>query len=137
MGKKDGIRHGTQKYCVFNCSSLVFSGKNRNIIYPILKYSKKYVIFCHVHVFFPTDFAGFCGPVQFLVDFVKSRNSRRPELKRGNVITAQEYNNAKQMLIKAQQTISYASELKYLKQDSKSKHPSIIQQLDYSWIKRT
>ena len=33
------------------------------------------------------------------------------------------------MLIKAQQTISYASELKYLMQDSKSKHPSIIHQL--------
>ena len=33
------------------------------------------------------------------------------------------------MLIKAQQTISYASELKYLKQDSKSRHPSIIHQL--------
>ena len=44
----------------FNCSNVVFSGKNRNIIYPILNYSTKYVIFCHVHVFFPTDFAGFC-----------------------------------------------------------------------------
>ena len=43
---------------VFNCSSAVFSGKNRNIIYPILKYSTKYFIFCHVHVF-STDFAGF------------------------------------------------------------------------------
>ena len=59
MGKKDGVRHGIQKYCVFNRSSVVFSGKNRNIIYPILKYRTKYVIFCHVHVFFSTDFAKF------------------------------------------------------------------------------
>ena len=34
-GKKDGIQcnqHGTRKYCVFNHSSVVFSGKNHNII---------------------------------------------------------------------------------------------------------
>ena len=45
-GKKDGVqcnRRGTQKYCVFNCSSTVFSGKNYNNIYPIIKYSTKYL----------------------------------------------------------------------------------------------
>ena len=36
----------------FNRPSVVFSDKNRNISYPILKYITKYVIFCHVHVFF-------------------------------------------------------------------------------------
>ena len=48
-GQKDGVqcnRHGTRKYCVFNCSSAVFSGKNRNIIYPILKCNIKYFILC-------------------------------------------------------------------------------------------
>ena len=81
-GKKDGIqcnRYGTRKYCVFNSSSAVFSGKNQNIIYPILKYSTKYFIFCHVHVF-STDFAKFYwlhGPARFLVNFTKSWNSRR------------------------------------------------------------
>ena len=49
------------------------------------------------------------------------------QLKRGSVITTQENNNAKQMLIKAQQ--SYASKLEYLKQDFKCKHPSLIHQL--------
>ena len=54
-GQKDCVqcnRHGTRKYCVFNCSGAVFSGKNRNIIYPILKCNIKYFMFCYVHVFF-------------------------------------------------------------------------------------
>ena len=92
-GEKDGIqcnRHGTPKYCVFNRSSIVFSGKNRNIIYQILKFIQyKYLlhILSCTWAFFlliSRDFAKFywlCGPAQFLVDFAKSRNFRRPELK--------------------------------------------------------
>ena len=87
MEKKDVVqcnRHGTRKYCVFNHSIAVFSGKN-HIIYPILKYSTKYFIFSHVHDFFywfrSPDFAKFYwlrSPAWFLVDFAKSQNSRRP-----------------------------------------------------------
>ena len=45
---------------VFLIAPVQFSvGKNCNVIYPILKYSTKYFIFCHVHVFSSTDFAGF------------------------------------------------------------------------------
>ena len=45
---------------VFNCSSAVFSGKNCNIIYPILKYSTKYfILFLSCTCFFSTNFAGF------------------------------------------------------------------------------
>ena len=50
----NAIDNRTRKYCVFNRSSAVFSGKNCNIIYPILKYNTKYM-----YMFFSTDFAGF------------------------------------------------------------------------------
>ena len=71
-GKKDGDRHGTRKYCVFNRSSAVFSGKNRNIIYPILKYNTRYFIFCHVHVFFLLILRDFTVVDKLSVSFNKS-----------------------------------------------------------------
>ena len=53
-GKKDGNQHGTRKYCVFNRSSAVFSGKNLNIIYQNTSYFVTYM-----YMFFSTDFMGF------------------------------------------------------------------------------
>ena len=73
LWKIDGNRHGTRKYCVFNRSSSVFSGKNRNVIYPILKYSTKCTSYFIMYVFFflllSRDFVKFYwlhGPAQFL-----------------------------------------------------------------------
>ena len=47
----------TVKMAFFICfhsilAVLAVSGKNHNIIHPILKYSTKYLIFCHVHGFY-------------------------------------------------------------------------------------
>lgn len=46
-----------------------------------------------------------------------------------NFITTEEYENAKQMLIKAVQRSNYSSEIMFLTQPSKVKCPSIVQQL--------
>ena len=43
---------------VFLIVPVQFSVVRINIIYPVLKYSTRYFIFCHIHVF-STDFMGF------------------------------------------------------------------------------
>ena len=64
-GKKDGVqcnRHETRKYCVFNHSSAVFSGKNRNNYYlsnSQIKYKVLHILPCTCTCFFSNDFAGF------------------------------------------------------------------------------
>ena len=84
--------------CINRSRRVQFSalGKKHNIIYPILKYSTKYFIFCHIYVF-STDFAGFCKILliaRFCTIFgqvckiAKLRNSRRPVYD----ITKQSYN---------------------------------------------
>ena len=54
------------KNTVFLIAPVQFSevSSNRNIIYPIIKYSTEHFIFCHEHVFFSTDFAGFRCPAR-------------------------------------------------------------------------